>query len=1086
MAVPAAMMIEASSDTENSLGPVGLLVEQIVQEVAKGDAKLSIVELDDDTFEDGWTLDEQAYDADILKIESESIDLTQDDDEEISIPLPGGQADTNLRCEHYIKGARNACLCGHHDLMTDYTSGDSTIRKNNVHGLKVELRVGRFIVDFIEIKEIWVHRITSAVLFRGHAYTRTRNLDGRLQAYKNELCRLVEIDTNDARPMEEQSLVEVTFEDLDPKSRVLHITNKSFPECRFDPDVYSTSEERETLAPLTARWIHIMQYPDKRFRRAQRPIDGETLAHFMESDVLKARHRDVDSERLFRWRGETVQGGSYVSQNIDEQVSIPDGKTICLPKHRYNAADMFSGAGGYTAGAKRAGVKVVYALDHWTRCNATYKANHPEVELQEQDIMVYCNDLTLPDVRFDLVHLSPPCQTWSPAHTCAGKNDSANIAALYACTDIIFRFRPRIVTFEQTFGIIQERHLPWFNALVQSLTKHGYSLTWKVIRLVEYGLPQTRKRLIMIGAAPGEKLPPFPSPTHAAEPDTQKDGSHRQKKFVSAIKACWGLVPGMDLHDPAGVKQIQRQPWDGNQPMNRTITTSGGQAYHWDGERDLTLAEFARLQGFPEDYIFKAPCIKKQIGNAFPPTVVHAIMKQIVHSLELADNINSCPREQDVISIDDNDDEDDKIRHQSRDSGAPSPGHKREPEPDYPDYPGYFQDINHGLSEEEAIQIAMEESKRMTFPLGFPPEGDVSYSAYGTHDNNTISSVQNMTATDRAAWTSHIAQGGIMPQGKFQRRRRRSSGASSVVCTGQRQLTTIIEDDEDHIDEERGRGRGRSRWAPSPDRSCTEQQQEGEARPGSSMSANARQSQCPGESSSRQEIDEPKGDNGLFVTQRFAPRYAPNDEFDGDDSLFLPQPDDSPCSPTSHESQELLDQTVGTVSNRNDWSDLRPNTESRDTNNDNSQPTPPFTRHVTAPQFHASHWQENNLSEEEAMALAMNISIEEAIQLHEKCKERKRQSAGIALADDGLDDVPVGPSRSRLFKAQFKHSRRPRRPMHPRGVGGGDDGDSDEEVCKGKGKGKAVCKRSFAKAIDGGGGDEHDAENGSSSKRGRI
>lgn len=1071
----------SSSDTENSLGPVGLLVEQIVQEVAKGDAKLNIVELDDDTLEDGWTLDEQAYDADILKIESESIDLTQDDDddeeEEISIPLPGGQSDTNLRCEHYIKGARNPCLCGHHDLMIDYTSGDITIRKNNVHGLKAELRVGRFIVDFIEVKEIWVHRITSAVLFRGHAYTRTRNLDGRLQAYKNELCRLVEIDTNDARPMEEQSMVEVNFEDLDPRPRVLHITNKSFPDCRFDPDVYSTSEERETLAPLTVRWIHIMQYPDKRFRRAQRPIDGETLAHLMEADVVKVRHRAIDSERLYKWRGETVKGGSFVSQNVDEQVPTIDGQTIRLPKHKYNAADMFSGAGGYTAGAKRAGVKVVYALDHWARCNATYKANHPEVELQEQDIMVYCNDLTLPDVRFDLVHLSPPCQTWSPAHTCAGKNDSANIAALYACTDIIFRFRPRIVTFEQTFGIIQERHLPWFNALVQSLTKHGYSLTWKVIRLVEYGLPQTRKRLIMIGAAPGEKLPPFPSPTHAAEPDTQDGGPHRQKKFVSAIKACWGLAPGMDLHEPAGVKQIQRQPWDGSQPMNRTITTSGGQAYHWDGERDLTLAEFARLQGFPDNYIFKAPCIKKQIGNAFPPTVVHAIMKQIVHSLELADNINSSPREEDVISIDDNDDEDDKIQHQSRDCGAPSPWHKREPEPDYPDYPGYFQDLNHGLSEEEAIRAAMEESKRMTFPLGIPPEGDLSQSAYSAHDNNnTASGFQIMTATDRAAWASHIAQGGLMliPPGKFHRRRRRSSGGSSVICTGQRQLTTIIEDDEDHIDEERGRGRGRSRGASSPDRSFAEQQQEeGGARAGSSRSATFGGPRQDSEESPsrRRKMDESDRKHGLTVARRrFAPRYLPNDKFAIDDSLFLPQHDDAPCSPF-HESDDRLDQTVGTVSNRNDWSDLRPNTESTGT----SQPPLPFTRRATAPRLDASRWQED-ITSNEAMARDWNVSIEEVIEIRQSCNATKLSRIKV-VAEDGLDDLPVGPSIPRLLKSRSKRTR----PMRPA------VDDSHEESCedKGKGKGKTVCKRCFAKSI-GGAADQYDAENGSSSKRGRI
>lgn len=1060
-------MVDSTSDPEDSLGPVGLLVEQIVQEVAKGDAKLNIIELDDDNLEDSWTLDEQAYDADILKIESESIDLTQDVDEAISLPLPGGQSDANLRCEHYIKGARNPCLCGHHDLITDYTSGNTTIRKNNVYGLKVELRVGRCIVDFIEIKEIWIHRITSAVLFRGFSYTRTRNLDGRLQAYKNEVCRLVEIDTNDARPMEVQSLIEMTSEDLDPRSRVLHITNKSFPECRFDPEVYSTSEDRENLAPLTARWIHIMQYPDKRFRRAQRPIDGETLAHLMQNDVLKARHRDIDSERLRRWRGDTTKGGSYVCQDVDEEVPTPDGRTILLPKHKYNAADMFSGAGGYTTGAKRAGIKVVYALDHWMRCNATYKSNHPEVELKEQDIMVYCNDLTLPDVRFDLVHLSPPCQTWSPAHTCAGKNDSANIAALYACTDIILRFRPRIVTFEQTFGIIQERHLPWFNALVQSLTKHGYSLTWKVIRLVEYGLPQTRKRLIMIGSAPGEKLPPFPIPTHAVETTTQ-NGCVLQKKFVSAIKACSGLTPGMNLHEPAEVKQMQRQPWDGNQPMNRTITTSGGQAYHWDGERDLTLAEFSRLQGFPDDYIFKAPCIKKQIGNAFPPTVVHAIMKQIVNSLEKADNINSLPKEKDVINIpsdddddnddDDDDDKDDKGQYHGGDNGTGSPGHKRKPEPDYYDYSGYFQDMNCGLSEEEAIRAAMEESRKMTFPLGIgfdtATAGDVYHPAYGNHDDNTASKFLNISAADHAAWASHIAQGGLMPQGNFQGRHRRSSGGSSVVFTGQRQLATISEGDEDNADEERGRDRAHSRWVPSLERSCAEQQEEKQeqqagikTRAGSSE-ANTHEGQQPEESDSSP---------------------GKHDEFEGDDDgLFVPQHYAPPSSPTSQESQDLLHNAVGIASNRNDWSQLRPETGSSAI----GEQTPKFTRRSTTTQrFDIFHWQPH-ANEDEAVALAVEMSIKEAIDRDDEQERQRRLSQAVAKAEDGMkDDIDSRSEESRWLNNPF--GRMHREPYWP-------EESEEEEAHEGKGKGKAVFKRPFD------GDDDDDADNGSSSKRGRI
>lgn len=1035
-------MSHPTSETEDSLGPVGLLVEQIVLEAAKGHARLNLVELDDDTIEDGLTFDEQAYDADILKIESESIDLTQDEEEgNTSRSLLGRQSDANLRCQHYIKGARNPCLCGHHDQLDNYCLGDTKVRKNSVHGLKIELRVGRFLVDFIEVKEIWVHGLSSAVIIRGFAYTRTRNLDGRLQAYKNEVCRLLEVDTNDDRPVEKQSLIEVAFEDIDPKNRVLHITNKSFPECRFDPDVYITSDERENLAPLTARWIHTMQYPDKRYRRAQRPIDGETIAHLMEADVLRARHRDSDTERLRRWRGDTVKGGSYTFQNSDDKLSEPKGKALCIPKHRYNAADMFSGAGGYTSGAKRAGIKVVYALDHWARCNATYKTNHPEVELQEQDIMTYCNDLTIPDVRFDLVHLSPPCQTWSPAHTCAGKNDSANIAALYACTDIIFRFRPRIVTFEQTFGIIQERHLPWFNALIQSLTKHGYSLTWKVIRLVEYGLPQTRKRLIMIGAAPGEKLPPFPSPTHAAETNPKNDRS-RQKKFVSATKACWGLVPGVNLHNPSGVKQMQRQPWDGSQPMNRTITTSGGQAYHWDGERDLTLAEFARLQGFPDNYIFKAPCIKKQIGNAFPPTVVHAIMKQIVHSLEQADNINRSPRGEDVIQIDDDEDEEnsDKVPYHSGDTHASSTERKQEPEPDYPDYPGFFEDINHGLSEEEALKAAIEESRLMdaSQDQGIHPAGDVFHSPHRFPAYDTTLGFQKMTTAERAAWASQVAQGTTNPRGTSRNSRRRSSGGSSVVCIGQRQLPTIIEDDDDEAGQRTQAGPGDvhfdSRGRSSSDTYCGEEY----GAPDSSSATNC-SPQDPGESSRR----------GFSSHER-------------DDDLSGLEPTVPPSSPTAGTPRISSTDTFDSVPNLSHWSQLRLQAQSSYGGHNGTS----FSSLPAAPAFDVSQWQKD-VNEDEALVRAMKMSISEAVQRHEQRSREADMDAGVLCVGPGITGVGDSGSSSVSFNPFG-----PLAPDQPRE-------DSEDETYEGKGKGKAVVKR----ALDG--ADDYDAKNGSPPKRGR-
>lgn len=657
----------SSQDSDiDKLSGIGLEVEQLTQQIGHGGVNPSTIQVNHSQDEqDEWHKDEEAYDETITWIEA--IDLTQDDDEPgVNIqPSKALTTAADLHCEHYKKGLRNPCLCKRFEKLQQFEEGLRKLCVGQVFPLVEPFLVGRYLIDFIEVTRIYKHRKNpKLVIVRGMPYTRTRNMEGRLAAYKNEVCRIVEVETNDSRPVAEQSVIEVPLDMVSSVPRELHKTNKPFPECRFDDSAYHTSDARENMAPLTCRWEQSLSYPDRRFRRHQRPIDGTLLKHLTEDDVPKSRHRASDPSRLARWRGEeTRRGGSHIP-GLDKHASIngvqaqENGEYVRLDGQRYSVADMFSGAGGFTTGAKKAGFHVEVAVDSWDHANATYRANHPEVSLHEMDIMEFCNDLTLPRHTVDVLHLSPPCQAWSPAHTSKGRNDEANIKALFACAHIVAALRPRLVTLEQTFGLAQERHLVFFNALVRSLTKHGYCLTWKVVHLMDFGLPQSRKRLVLIGSAPGQPIPfPWPSATHSdkrAHAGLARTGA-AQGPLVSAIRACRGLVEGIGLHDVAGAKVMDNPPWDGNKPMMRTITTSGGQAYHWSGQRGLTLAEFMCLQGFPIDYEFRGYRIIRQIGNAFPPTVVERIMAHVRRWLEKTDRIKAQPCE--IISSDSEDTE---------------------------------------------------------------------------------------------------------------------------------------------------------------------------------------------------------------------------------------------------------------------------------------------------------------------------------------------------------------------------------------------------------------------------------------------
>jgi DNA (cytosine-5)-methyltransferase 1 len=104
------------------------------------------------------------------------------------------------------------------------------------------------------------------------------------------------------------------------------------------------------------------------------------------------------------------------------------------------------------------------------------------------------------DLRVDILHLSPPCQIWSPAHTRPGINDEQNFASLFAVMALVSKVKPRIVTLEQTFGIMARRFEASFNSLIHCFTSLNYSVSWQIVQFKELGLPQNRRRLIIFAA----------------------------------------------------------------------------------------------------------------------------------------------------------------------------------------------------------------------------------------------------------------------------------------------------------------------------------------------------------------------------------------------------------------------------------------------------------------------------------------------------------------------------------------------------------------------------------------------------------
>lgn len=320
---------------------------------------------------------------------------------------------------------------------------------------------------------------------------------------------------------------------------------------------------------------------------------------------------------------------------------------------RYVAIDLFSGCGGLTEGMKQAGFAVKVAIEKDPDAARTYRLNHPETTMLEEDIQgVKTDDVKqlLKDDRLFLLAGCPPCQGFSSVRTLNGHKSVADDRNSLIMQYIRFvrELRPLAVMLENVPGI-QDYDL--FKKVVNDLSDLGYKPKFKVLNVKDFGVPQKRKRLILIGSlvgdlniAPetGERKTVRQAIGHLPIPEVSNDSLHkitavhgeRIKKLISLIPQDGGSRKDLpeeyilDCHkkDNIGFRDIYgRLKWD---DYSSTITggclnPSKGRFLHPVQHRAITPREAALLQSFPETYAFpvdiKKGSLSLLIGNALPP-----------------------------------------------------------------------------------------------------------------------------------------------------------------------------------------------------------------------------------------------------------------------------------------------------------------------------------------------------------------------------------------------------------------------------------------------------------------------------------
>lgn len=342
-----------------------------------------------------------------------------------------------------------------------------------------------------------------------------------------------------------------------------------------------------------------------------------------------------------------------------------------------SVVDLFCGAGGLSYGFKSEAFKLAAGIDIDETCRFPYESNNRSPFIRKDVAKVsaaYLDSLFEPNLKRILVGCAP-CQPFS---TYNQKNENPDWKLLQAFGKLIDEARPDVVSMENVPRLLSFRGGKIFKNFVETLRSADYHVDWGVLYGPDFGLAQTRSRLVLLASRLGPIK--MPVPTHDAESHRtvrdeigelpalnhgdvdDSDPLHRASRLSEInAKRIASAKPGgtwrdwtPDLVAPChtvetgkGYSSVYgRMTWSAPSP---TITTQfygfgNGRFGHPEQNRALSLREGALLQGFPRDYQFVPPGdrihfkkVGRMIGNAVPVTLASAIARAVkLHIEELA------------------------------------------------------------------------------------------------------------------------------------------------------------------------------------------------------------------------------------------------------------------------------------------------------------------------------------------------------------------------------------------------------------------------------------------------------------------
>ena len=327
---------------------------------------------------------------------------------------------------------------------------------------------------------------------------------------------------------------------------------------------------------------------------------------------------------------------------------------------KYKYIDLFAGAGGMSLGFDKAGFENVLAVEYDECFAETYKFNFPDHNLKVEDIKNISNDeikKIIGNNKIDVIIGGPPCQGFSIAGR-IGRNfiDDERNQLFKEFVRFVNVIKPKIFVMENVAALKTHNKGKTIEEIVNEFKNVGYTVKYDVLNAVNYGVPQQRRRIFIIGTLNENNKFEFPKKTNKyitikealkGLPELKSgetsnipnhNAMHHSKQMLEKMSY---VKDGGDRNDiPEELRpktgDIRKYIRYNSKEPSICITGDMRKVFHFNQNRALTGRELARIQTFPDNFIFKgnAGKVQQQIGNAVPPKLAFQIANSVKEVLD--------------------------------------------------------------------------------------------------------------------------------------------------------------------------------------------------------------------------------------------------------------------------------------------------------------------------------------------------------------------------------------------------------------------------------------------------------------------